>query len=160
MAHRFGKINKANWALFLLGLSTKHFADRQAWSSQLIPLGMAWTPKEDGEGLKSVLKTITGWYAGLKSVLKTIRDWYAARDINVNFSLQEAPRVQKQGSVNERVRLSGHVLREYRSACLRCQMHWDDTNAGRWPWQLFFRRWHSKHAYASNFQQFDVAPGT
>ena len=69
MAHRFGKINKANWALFLLGLSTKkHFADRQAWSCQLIPLGMAWTPKEDGEGLKSVLKTIM--------------DWYAARDID------------------------------------------------------------------------------
>ena len=48
---------------------------------------MAWTHKEDGE-----------W---LKSVLKTIRDWYAARDIDLNFSLQEA-----------------HVLCEFMSACL------------------------------------------
>ena len=68
---------------------------------------------------------------GLKSVLKTIRDWYAARDIDLNFSLQEAPRMQKQGSVKERIRLEGHVLREFMSACLSCQMHWDDTGAGR-----------------------------
>ncbi|CAE7569990.1 unnamed protein product, partial [Symbiodinium necroappetens] len=58
VAHRFGKINKANWALFLLGLSTKNTSRT-----------------EDGEGLKSVLKTIM--------------DWYAARDIDPNFSLQE-----------------------------------------------------------------------
>ncbi|CAE7329209.1 ilvE, partial [Symbiodinium necroappetens] len=74
VAHCSGKINEANWARFLLGLSTEHFADGQAWPSQLIPLGMPWTPKEEGEGLKSVLKTI--------------RDWYAARDIDLNFSLQ------------------------------------------------------------------------
>ncbi|CAE7247939.1 PRPF6 [Symbiodinium microadriaticum] len=115
VAHRFGKISKANWALLLLGLSTTHFTDRQAWSSHLIPFGMAWTPKEDGEGLKSVLKTI--------------RDWYAARDIDLNLSLQEAPGMQKQGSVKERVRLSGHVLPEFMSACLPCRMHWGDSDA-------------------------------
>ena len=138
MAHRFGKISKANWALLLLGLSTKHFTDRQAWSSQLIPFGMAWTPKEDGEGLKSVLKTI--------------RDWYAARDIDLNLSLQEAPRMQKQGSVKERVRLSGHVLREFMSACLPCRMHWGDSDARP---QLAFNR-----CLRHQFKQFDVAPLT
>ncbi|CAE7878874.1 unnamed protein product, partial [Symbiodinium microadriaticum] len=78
VAQHFGKINKANWALFWLGLSTKNFTDHH---SQLIPLGMVWTLKEDG--------------TGLQSVLKTIRDWYAARDIDLNFSLQTAARTQK-----------------------------------------------------------------
>ena len=70
------KINKANWALFMLGLSAKHHTERQRWCSQLILLGLAWVPKEDGECLKEVLKTI--------------RDWYCARKIDLNFHLQEA----------------------------------------------------------------------
>ncbi|CAE7674410.1 unnamed protein product [Symbiodinium sp. CCMP2592] len=69
------KINKANWGLFMLGLSAKHYTDRQVWSSQLLPLGFAWVPKEDGHGFKSVLQRL--------------KEWYGARDVDLNFAMQE-----------------------------------------------------------------------
>ena len=47
--------------------------------------------------------------------------------------------MQKQGSVKERVRLSGHVIREFMSACLRFRCTGTTRTQAVWPWQLFFQ---------------------
>ena len=57
----------------------------------------------------------------------------------------------------------GYGLRDmcYVSSCLlACPVRCTGTTRAQaaWPWQLFFRRWRSKDAYATNFRQFAVAP--